>query len=366
MKIAYVIDYLYSVNGGTERQLYILIEGMVSRGHTVDLYVFRDTEFTKNLLDFPCPVHCLNVESVLSPGGLIRLIQFRKRIIADNVDVLHGFFNDVALSLPPLMLGSNVKTFTSRRDMGIWYSPAKLLFLRLFRFASIRLICNSIAVAKFTFEQEWKAKESIRVIYNGMNRFNVDPSSCSCDWAPEKGKNINIILVANVRPVKRVEDLIRAASLVAEHGYHPQYYVVGHLQSDGYTDSLRALLRQHHLEGDFHFTGPVSEPRGALERFDIGVLTSASEGFSNTLMEYLDAGLPVVASRVGGNPELVADGETGFLYEAGDVNALADCILKLIEDDRIRNLFAANAKQMITRFDRATMIETHEKEYLCA
>lgn len=366
MKIAYVIDYLYSVNGGTERQLHMLIDGMRSRGHEVDLFVFRDTEFTKNLKNFPCSVHCLGIESVMSPGGISRLIQFRKRIIADSVDVLHGFFNDVAMALPPLMLGASVKTFTSRRDMGIWYTPAKLLFLRLFRFSGIRLICNSMAVARLTFEKEWKAQESIRVIYNGMDRFSADHQSGSCDWAPEKGENVNIILVANVRPVKRIEDLVRAASLIVDHGYHPRYYVVGHLQDDSYTDSIRNLLQQHFLEEDFHFTGPLAEPRGALGRFDIGVLTSASEGFSNTLMEYLDAGLPVVASRVGGNPELVVDGYTGFLYEVGDVSALADCILKLIVDEQTRRLFASNAKNMVTRFDRATMVESHEKEYMRA
>jgi L-malate glycosyltransferase len=365
MKIYYVIDYLHSVNGGTERQLFMLIEGMVSRGHQVDLYVFRDTKFTKDLVHFPCPVHCLNIDSILSPSGIRRLLSFRKKIVTDHIDVLHGFFNDVALTIPPLIFGTRVTAFTSRRDMGIWYSPTRLFFLRIFRSSRIRLICNSMAVAKLTSRKEWKSHNSIHVIYNGMDKFTISHPSVVFDWVPQKGKNINVILVANVRPIKRIEDLVRAAIFVVEHGIRPKYYIIGELQDDRYFNSICKLLKESQLEKDFHFTGPIIEPRNYLTHFDIGVLTSESEGFSNTLMEYLDAGLPVVASRVGGNPELVSDGNTGFLYEAGDAKALAECMLNLISNEQLRFFFTTNAKTMITNFDRKTMIENHEKEYLC-
>jgi len=365
LKIVYVIDYIYSVTGGTERQLYMLIEGMVERGHEVKLYVFRDTEFTRNLTGFPCPVECLGIESVLSFSCIRRLYNFRQEMIKGNIDVVHGYFNDVALALPPLMIGTNIRTFTSRRDMGIWYTPAILFILRVFRFTRATLICNSLAVARMVGEKEWKPDKAIRVIYNGMERSKVK-GAAGCDWAPARGDMsgvINIVLVANVRPVKRIDDLIKAAKLLRDRQCPVQYYVVGNLLDEPYVASLFTQLHDYQLEDCFHFIGSVKEPRAGLSQFDIGVLTSESEGFSNSIMEYLDAGLPVVASRVGGNPELVADGLNGFLYEAGNVRQLAECLYKLVSDDTMRSNLAKYSKDIVMRFDKNAMVENHEKAY---
>jgi len=366
VKIVYIIDYLYSVNGGTERQLYMLLDGMVSRGHDVGLYVFKHTDFTKNLVDFPCPIHCLNVDSLASIACFRSLYKFRQLMIAKHVDVVHGYFNDVALILPPLMIGAGINTYTSRRDMGIWYTPLRLWILRLFRFTKTRLICNSHAVARFTHVKEWKSLDAFTVIYNGIEPLDPTKASGLSNWAPERAEGtVNVVLVANIRPVKRIEDLIMAAKHLMDGQINVEYYLIGHLSDPGYCDSLIKLLHQYNLENRFHFIGTVSEPRLSLDRFDIGVLTSESEGLSNSIMEYLDAGLPVVVSNVGGNPELVIDGLNGFLYEVGDYKVLADCIRKLVNNNFLRKEISANSKANGIRgqFERLTMISRHEEEY---
>lgn len=339
---------------------------MVSRGHEVELYVFMHTEFTKSLSDFPCPIHCLSINSLLSPTKLLALWNFRKSLLTRNVDVVHGFFNDVALILPPLMIASGIRTYTSRRDMGIWYTSSKLCFLRLFRFAQVKLICNSLAVAKVVHKMEWKQQKSIVVIYNGIDPYFPVEEENLCDWAPQRRDDlgiIKIVLVANVRPVKRIEDLIRAANRLHHGNSRFQFYVVGHISDQLYYDSLQELIYRYQLGGHFHFVGQVAEPRCCLARFDIGVLTSETEGLSNTIMEYLQAGLPVVASRVGGNPELLVDGHNGFLYKVGDDKALADCLNTLADDVNLRQALSAKAKDSMMEFDSKIMIERYEKEY---
>lgn len=366
MKIVYVIDYLYSVNGGTERQLCMLINGMVARGHEVELYVFKDTDFTRNLTDFSCPVHCLNIFSLVSLASFRSLLYFRQQMLVKHVDVVHGYFNDVALALPPLMIGTGIKTYTSRRDMGIWYTPAQLWFLRLFGFTKTRLICNSLAVAKYTQEKEWKSQDSITVIYNGIEPLDAQESAVLSDWAPQRIEDsgvINVVLVANIRPVKRIEDLVKAANILNDGKNRIEYYLIGHLSDPAYHEFLLTLLRQYNLENNFHFIGPVTEPRASLGRFDLGVLTSESEGFSNAVMEYLDAGLPVVVSNVGGNPELVTDGFNGFLYKIGDYMALAECLKKLVSDAGLNENFAANSRNALRQFRSRTMLDHHEVEY---
>lgn len=366
MKIVYIIDCLHCINGGTERQLHKLIEGMTSRGHEVQLFVLKTTDFTQNAVNFPCPIISLNISSLLSFASLKKLWSFRLLMLCNHVSVVHGFFNDVALFLPPLMVGTGIKTYTSRRDMGFWYTPASLWILRLFSITNTKLICNSHAVARFTQQMEWKPKESIKVIYNGLAPFDSTKNTSICSWATDKNKDssvIKVVLVANIRPVKRIEDLIRAANHLRNNQTKIHYYIVGLLLDTAYFESLQTLLREYSLEDNFHFVGSVSEPRAGLGCFDIGVLTSESEGFSNSIMEYLDAGLPVVVSRVGGNPELVVNGHNGFLYQSGNDVSLAECLQKLANDSTLRKVFAANAKLSMFQFDNATMIERHEKEY---
>jgi glycosyltransferase involved in cell wall biosynthesis len=175
---------------------------------------------------------------------------------------------------------------------------------------------------------------------------------------------INVILVANVKPIKRIEDLVIAASKLNDGKRRIQYYIVGDFENKSYYDTLKFLIKDHQLEADFFFLGHISTPHIALNRFDIGVLTSSSEGFSNSIMEYLNAVLPVVASKVGGNPELVFHGYNGFLYEVGNIDELTEFLRRLACDNGLRQALAANAKKSMKKFDYRTMIEHHEKVYI--
>lgn len=366
LNIVYVIDYLFSVNGGTERQLHRLIKGMVEKGHSVKLYVFRDTEFTKDLEDFECPVESLHIESIGSFVGLKRLIAFRKRLQKDAVHVVHGFFNDVALVFPILFMGSSFRVFTSRRDMGIWYTIPKLLILRSFFWSRVHVICNCVAVARLTESKEWKPANRLSVIYNGIDKYSAEkpvektPESL-LDKLQETVGKFRVILVANVRPVKGISDLIAAASILDREDVH--FFVIGHVSDKKYFKELEFTIKSNGLDACFHFVGPMAEPRIVLNNFDLGVLCSQSEGFSNTLLEYIDAGLPVIASNAGGNPEIIQHEVNGFLYEAGDITGLADSIIKMINDSALRKDFKNRSRNKVSSFSVCEMLERHLKLY---
>src|SRR4029078_5820345 len=107
-------------------------------------------------------------------------------------------------------------------------------------------------------------------------------------------------------------DLIDA--FVRVHARHPDARLVlvggGPLLAD-----MQARVRTHGVQHCVEFTGPVADVASHIRRFSIGVLPSASEGLSTALLEYMACGVPVVASHVGGNAELVDDGATGFLIQ---------------------------------------------------
>ena len=103
---------------------------------------------------------------------------------------------------------------------------------------------------------------------------------------------------------------------------------------------------------------PVADPRPLYQAADLLVLPSRSEGFANTLIEAMGCGLPVVATRVGGNPEIVEDGTTGILVAPGDAGALAAAIRELLaEPERRRRLGARARARVIERYQLAAVEE---------
>jgi glycosyltransferase involved in cell wall biosynthesis len=110
--------------------------------------------------------------------------------------------------------------------------------------------------------------------------------------------------------------------------------------------------------------GGRDDVRPWLVNSRIGVLTSLSEGCSNAILEYMNASLPVVASAVGGNGELVIDGETGLLYPAPNARALADKLLFLLDHPQeAAKMGQAGRRRVVTEFSRQRMIANYQGYY---
>jgi glycosyltransferase involved in cell wall biosynthesis len=164
--------------------------------------------------------------------------------------------------------------------------------------------------------------------------------------------------VANLHPRKGHKFLLQALRVLVNEGLKVHCVVIG--RDDGEGSALRRLAKELGLEGFVHCLGYRQDARTLLAAFDAFVLPSLFEGLPVALIEAMDAGLPIVATRVGGNPELVVDGETGFLVEAGSAEKLAMAISALLADPikryqmgeaakiRMRRDFTAD--QMATRY----------------
>jgi glycosyltransferase involved in cell wall biosynthesis len=187
---------------------------------------------------------------------------------------------------------------------------------------------NSEAVAAQTASSEGYAWSQIHVIHNAL-----DPSFGSgIDLAPETTGPV-VGIVANIRPVKRIGDAVEALALIGAEFSSARLRIVG----GGDPGPIRHAAVAFGVEDRVEFAGPSEEPAAEMRGFTIGLLTSETEGFSNTLMEYQQLGVPVIASDGGGNPELVRDAVTGLVYPVGDVHALAAGIRLLLGDERLRD-----------------------------
>ncbi len=148
--------------------------------------------------------------------------------------------------------------------------------------------------------------------------------------------------VGRLDPVKGQADLLRAFSRVRGHNRRAILVVVG----DGpCRDELIALSASLGLAGHVHLLGERHDIPRILQALDTFVLPSIAEGISNTLLEAMASGLPVVATRVGGNPELVDDGVSGILVPPRDQEALAEAVGAYLRDPGLRALHGASARQ---------------------
>ncbi len=171
------------------------------------------------------------------------------------------------------------------------------------------------------------------------------------------------VLVARLSPEKDIDTLLRATALVVRQDASFRLEIAG----DGpCMSSLRQTSASLGLEEHVRFLGEVRDVAALLARAGLFVLSSLSEGISLTLLEAMACGLPLIATRVGGNPEVICDGETGFLVPPQNPRALADALLRLRCDHLLCvRLGEAGRRRVEAMFDVRRMVVQYEALYPC-
>jgi len=165
--------------------------------------------------------------------------------------------------------------------------------------------------------------------------------------------------VANLRPVKRIDILVEAFAGIGERFPDARLVIVGDCLSEeaaGTRRNLESVLDRLRIRERIILTGQVDEPMKYIERFTVAVLCSESEGFSNSIIEYMQAGRPVVCTDTGGNPEIVRDGHNGFLVPVGDAAALAERLVRLLSDDALARRLGAAACETVSSYTHTRMV----------
>jgi glycosyltransferase involved in cell wall biosynthesis len=251
-----------------------------------------------------------------------------------------------------------VRLIGSFRDLGFWRTPAETHKMRLAYPVFSGFIANARAVQDHFVQTDGLRPEKFEVIYNGIDVESISPALSSN--VAEREPVVGIVANCN-RPIKRVEDFIRAAALVYRRHLDARFMVVG----DGYLrPQLEVLAHSLGLAEALTFTGQVADSIATVRTFDVGVITSETEGLCNAILEYMACGVPVVATATGGNPELVREGENGYLVPVGDVELMAKRIdLLLREDDLRRQIGVANLTRVAAEFSLEDMVANHVDYY---
>jgi sugar transferase (PEP-CTERM/EpsH1 system associated) len=198
----------------------------------------------------------------------------------------------------------------------------------------------------------------VQVVYNGVDLRRFENAA---DRRREPGRGGLVIgSVGRLVEVKNYPLLLRAFATLPQSP-PVRLLLVGEGPMHEHLSRMAQMLG---IADRVEFAGHRDDIAVQLRRMDIFVLPSTSEGLSNTLMEAMASGLAVVASDVGGNPELVAAGENGLLFASGDESALAKCLQRMTLDDSFRGaLGAAAALSIGSRFSLPGMINRYESLY---
>jgi len=350
--IAYLIDTIACDTAGTQKQLLETIRRLDRNTfRPVLVCLYSSSWLDDNLC--PCKLFVLGYRGFLK-ANFLQVLQSLSKLLEDQkIDIVQTFFEDsiFVVYLTGMFGRSGICLLSSRRDMGLglgnqpWYHGlfAKLLPYVNRKFSGI--IANSEQVRYYVSRREKTPVEKIKVIFNGVD-------------IPEKPQYTPIVfkdnscdlwvgIVASLTPVKRHDLLFKAFAVLLERKQGRRVRML--LLGEGVErKKIEDLARCLGIAEFVHFVGAVRDVPAYLHNIDIGVLCSDREGLSNAILEYMACGLPVVATAVGGNVELV-DSENGICVPSDDVQALADALWCLIENDDLRKKLGGGSLIKINR-----------------
>ena len=243
-----------------------------------------------------------------------------------KVDLVHthDFYTNVFGMAASTLAGVTVRIASKRETTGV-RSKAQEFIEKIALGRAGAIVVNSAAVRDYLINSGISAKK-IEVIYNGLDldRFSTlaNQSAGPIQFGLPKGDDVGFVtMVANLRhAVKNVPMLLRVAKRVIEK--HPNTHFIiageGELESD-----LKKNAQELGVEKNVHFIGRCTDIPALLSLSTVCVLTSTAEGFSNSILEYMAAAKPVVATNVGGAAEAVIDGETGYLVASDNDEEMA-------------------------------------------
>jgi glycosyltransferase involved in cell wall biosynthesis len=271
-----------------------------------------------------------------------------------NADVVHTHDNRALFyAAPASRLARIPRVVHTRHGLSFGASDReRKAFPHLARLAD-QVVCISRDCAADSL-REGVSPRRVRTIWNGIDLARFAYTGPEPDGPA--------VIVARLNPVKDIGTLLRALAIAVREEPSARLEIAGDGPSRADLEQLASDLG---LDQAVRFLGEVHDVPAVLHRARLFILSSVSEGISLTLLEAMARGLPIVATRVGGNPEVVVDGQTGYLVPAGDPAALAQALLHIWRDPELgRQLGQAGRQRVEHHFEVRRMVADYEALYL--
>lgn len=356
----------YSTFGGSGVVATEIGKALASRGHEVHLLSpsvpprlqgFEDRVWFHEVTASPYPLFEAEPFSIALASKMADVASHH------GLEVMHAHYaipHALSALLARMALEDKLKVVTTLHGTDITVVGADPSYLPMVKLA-IRASDAVTAVSEYLRDETYRTfgvNRPIDVIPNFISAPHQDKPDCRAWLAP---CNANILThISNFRPVKRVMDVMKVFAKVRAE--QPAKLV---MVGDGPDRAeAEAFARDNGLEQDVRFTGKQLDVGAVLACSDVFLLPSATESFGLAALEAMAHKVPVVASRVGGLPEVIRHGVDGYLEPLGDVDAMADDVLTLLRDRNLRHTLGQSAQtRALSTFAQDPIIDQYEALY---
>jgi len=343
--------------GGSERQFAALAQALDPGTINIGLGCLRRTgaflEGLGELAEFDVGGSFFTFRAHRARFALARHLRAQKVAIAHSFD----FYSNLMM-IPVARFAGVPIVIGSHRQLGDLLSPFQFYGQDMVFRLCDRVVCNSQAAAAQLVNRGLPNRKVV-VIPNGL------PPEAFADAEPALPRSPGVVRVGMIGrmndPVKNYPAFLGAAAKLAAKFPMLEFLLVG----DGpLRPKLEAMARGLGLGERAKFLGERHDIRAVLAATDISVVTSLSESLSNAILESMAAGVPVVATRVGGNPELIRDGETGLLVPPGNEDGLVEALERLLEQPSLRAEYGQRGRELASaNFTLDQMRKRYEQLY---
>lgn len=355
MNILQVLPELNS--GGVETGTIDLAKELMRHGHRA-VVISNGGKLLKELLSmgavhYELPVHDKSLFTVL------KMIEDIKHIIKkENIDIVHARSRVPAFSAFFAARSARVPFITTCHG---YYS--RHFFSRVMGWAGFVIVPSNV-VARHMISDFGVPRDRIRLIPRGVD---LDKFEYAKAQTVSQKKEFSIALIGRITPIKGHVYLIRAISKVSRIVPDIKVYIIGEppKAKPKYKTELESLVKRLNLSGHISFTGDCADIPSRLKGIDLVVVPSVGEEtFGRVIIESQAAGVPVIASRIGGIIDIIKDNINGILVNPRDHNKLAEAILRLIKDPALRERIRENARNVVEKeFTIDSMYEKTMKVY---
>jgi len=276
-----------------------------------------------------------------SKAGILGAVAGKKMNVKKIIYTVHGFvFNE---PLPYF-----------KRQIYLWAEKFSGKFKH-------KLICVSDFDRQTGIKNKIAAANKFITIYNGIDEIKyLEPQEAKKYLKLPNDKTI-IGTIANLYPTKGLIYFIEAAKDLISKNKNLLFVIIGF---GILKDTIEAKIREEKLQENFILTGKIENGAKYLKAFDIYVCSSVKEGFPFSILEAMNAGLPIISTRVGGIPEMITDQKDGLLIDYAKPEEISKAVDKLLQNKSLANQLASQAKSTVKeKFNLNKMVEETRKIY---
>lgn len=354
MKIIQIIPLLDLA--GAETMCENLTNSLIKLGHEVTVISLYDyhSVITERMEKNGIKIIYLNKKSGLDLSLTFKLVKIFKEY---KPDVVHshlyaGKYAHVAASI----CGIKAKIYTihsiARKEAG---KLNRIFNKYLFKHCNVIPVSLSKEVQKSVIDEYGIDNKDTPVVLNGVPLDN-------CHRKYDYLSNKKILHIGRFSPVKNHETLVKAVAALVECGYDIELFLYGQGELE---ESIKELVKKLHVDKNIFFCGLTDDVYSVMQKCDIFVLPSIYEGIPMTLIEAMGTGMPIVASNVGGIPDMIENEKSGLLCEP-TVEGVAAGLERLISSADDRKLYGQNALISSEKFSADKMAKDYYEIYLKA